>query len=94
MDHGGSIGVSGFVGNKGKAKKKPPQTQLDSLRGLVDCFKDSARKENTAKAYDPKLQEFKDFCDHVYKDVDVEKRYIVNHDRLYKFLFYHIFRNK
>ena len=70
----------------------PPTTQ--QLRRVVHHFKAQGDVENTRKAYDPKEKEYFAFCNHAYKEVDETERYIVDFDRLYRFLFYQAFRSK
>ena len=52
------------------------------------------QKDNTKKAYEPKVNEYKDYCDHVFWFHDVMVRYTVTSESLYRFLFYHVFRDK
>ena len=49
--------------------------------------------QNTKAAYGPKEMEFKQFCDYLYQS-EGEYRYIVNHDKLYRFLMYVAFRGR
>ena len=49
---------------------------------------------NTNKAYDPKTQEYYAFCDSLYPSVNNQFKYIVDAERLYRFLFYQSFCEK
>lgn len=52
------------------------------------------RKDNTKKAYTPKVKEFKGFCDFLYPNDCVTFRYRVTYEKMYRFMFYQVFRNK
>ena len=53
-----------------------------------------SRKENTAKAYDPKAQEYYDFCNFLYPMLHLSTRFTVTSEKLLRFLSYQAFRNK
>jgi hypothetical protein len=72
----------------------PVPPVLGSLRCVVDIYLQALCKDNTKKAYAPKVKEFKGFCDHAYPFLNESLRYTVDTDRLYRFLFYHVFREK
>ena len=52
----------------------------------------SMTKANTAKAYDPKVIEFKSFCDAVFVDLPVETRCTVTEEKTFAFLYYQAYR--
>ena len=55
-------------------------------------LRESLRPSNTAKAQDPKEEEYMQFCDALYPQ-DIH-RHILNSDRVYRFMFYQAFREK
>ena len=65
---------------------------MGNLRAVVDVYLANLCKDNTKKAYAPKVNEFKAFCDHSYPSHQVSVRYTVNQEKLYRFMFYHVFR--
>jgi hypothetical protein len=67
---------------------------MGQLRTVVDVYLQNLCKDNTKKAYAPKVNEFKGFCDHCYGFLAESMRYTVDPERLYRFLFYHVFREK
>jgi hypothetical protein len=73
---------------------RPAQHHIGELRAVVEASRKQLRKVNTSLAYDPKVKEYKAFCDHAFSFNDPCVRYTVNADSLYRFLFYHVFRNK
>lgn len=68
--------------------------EMDNASHLVSQTNLQNRRVNTAKAYDPKKQEFLAFCDHMYAGKPVTTRYVVTEDKLYFFLFYQAYRSK
>lgn len=52
------------------------------------------RKDNTKIAYDPKREEFRQFCDYKYGHLQAEKRYHIDNDKVYTFMWYQSFREK
>jgi hypothetical protein len=67
---------------------------MGNLRATVDVYMNNLRKDNTQKAYEPKVNEYKDYCDHVFWFNDATVRYTVTSETLYRFMFYHVFRDK
>lgn len=68
--------------------------QSDVMATVVREINLANRKNNTKKAYDPKVAEYHAFCDHVYPTHHVSNRYTVDGDKMFRFLFYHSMRNK
>jgi hypothetical protein len=62
------------------------------MAGYVTAIRSEGRRKNTALAFDPKEQEYREFCDHVYPHDSY--RYTINSDKCYKFMFYTAFRDK
>ena len=55
---------------------------------------DQGRVGNTQKAYDPKVQEFREFCDSLYGAHPAETRYTVDQERVLSFMIYVAFREQ
>ena len=60
------------------------------LENVAFRISQGERPDNTALAYDPKEEEWRQFCAHVYKNDSTA--IILNGDRVYRFLFYQCFR--
>jgi hypothetical protein len=52
------------------------------------------RPDNTSIAYDPKVEEFRGYCDSLYNHLGAEVRYQVTPDKVYNFIFYQSHREK
>jgi hypothetical protein len=52
------------------------------------------RRPNTKKAYDPKVQEFYDFCNHYAGREHQQSRYTVTANKVFSFLFYQAYRTQ
>ena len=55
---------------------------------------DQNAKQNTRFAYNPKSSEFRQFCDYKYKNLPKEKRYHIDNEKVYMFMWYQSFREK
>ena len=70
----------------------------DDIRFGVDMlvketdFDAYGKKKNTSLAYDPKVLEFKQFCDCVFKGRSITTRYDVDQNKVYGFFLYVAFR--
>jgi hypothetical protein len=51
-------------------------------------------KLNTVKSYEPRVMEFREYCDYVFSDLGPERWYTVTHEKVYPFMFYQCFREK
>jgi hypothetical protein len=71
-----------------------PTAPLGQLRAVVDVYLQRLQKDNTKLAYLPKIKEFKGFCDFLFPGLSPSCRYQVDSDKLYRFMFYHVFREK
>jgi hypothetical protein len=84
-----------------------PQLLPPTLNGLDSIERDnsdltravhhesrSTRPDNTSIAYDPKVAEFRGYCDALYNHVGPEIRYQVTPEKVYNFLFYQSHREK
>lgn len=69
-------------------------SQLGAQHAIVHQINRKTRRANTAAAYDPKAEEWGQFVDTVYCSQHASIRYTVTSEKLYRFLFYHAFRNK
>jgi hypothetical protein len=67
---------------------------MDSLTSVVNIYTQQNRKKNTKIAYNPKVTEFRAFCDFQYPYHPPSTRYTVVHDNFYRFMFYQVFREK
>jgi hypothetical protein len=67
---------------------------IDNASHLIAQTNLQNRRENTAKAYDPKKKEFLDFCDHRFAYLPLTNRHVVNEEKLFLFLFYQSYRSK
>ena len=54
----------------------------------------SKRPNNMQRAYDPKVIEWRAYCDHRFRNTPPEYRYTVDKTRVYEFMLYQIFRKK
>ena len=52
------------------------------------------RPANTALAYDPKINEYEQYCDSIFVDFDRQRRYTISPGSIYSFMFYHSYREK
>ena len=71
-----------------------PIDNIAELRALTNRCADSLMRKNTRDAYKYKMLEFRAFCHVVYPHEQVEVRYAVDSDKLYRFLFYQVFRDR
>ena len=55
------------------------------------ALNESLRPTNTSKAHEPKIEEFFEFCDSVYSEHPY--KYILSYEKVFRFMFYHAFRN-
>ena len=89
---------SGDNGTSPSTPRVPPgaaiNVPLANMRSFVNLARTQGDVDNTRKAYGPKENEYLAFCDHAYPSVPPSFRYTVDHDRLYRFLFYQAFRTK
>ncbi|KAL7569452.1 hypothetical protein ACA910_009635 [Epithemia clementina (nom. ined.)] len=68
-------------------------TQAFILLVAVVC--NTLVKSNTKKEYNNKVKEFKGFCNHAFQYLNKDENcYTVDDDKLYRFLFYHVFMTK
>jgi Centromere DNA-binding protein complex CBF3 subunit, domain 2 len=74
----------------------PPRMFLPAqLRRATTKIIQQTTKENTQLAYNPKIAEFKQFCDFVYQHTPIENgRYTVDKDKVEVFMHYQCYRNK
>jgi hypothetical protein len=61
---------------------------------VVNRLYNENKKLNTAKSYEPRVMEFREYCDFVFSDLGAECRYTVTHEKVYPFMFYQCFREK
>jgi hypothetical protein len=66
----------------------------NNLATAVKRINQQNRKDNTTAAYDPKVSEFYEYCEHRFAGLHVSSRFTVNAAKCYEFLFYHAMRNK
>jgi hypothetical protein len=62
------------------------------MAGYVNAIFSEGRRKNTALAFDPKQQEFQEFCEHVYSQDPY--KYTIDSEKCYRFMFYTAFREK
>lgn len=72
----------------------PGRAPIICLQVLVQTLKEQNMKKNTREMYCSKIPEYVGMCDHVYADVPEQFRYNVDKDRLYRLIFFVVFRNK
>jgi hypothetical protein len=70
------------------------ETDNGDLTRAVHHQSKGNRPENTSDAYDPKVREFKGYCDALYPHHGAEIRHLVTPDKVYNFLFYQSHREK
>ena len=68
--------------------------QHDAMHEAVHAMTVQGRCENTRIAYDPKILEYREYCNYRYSHLSVETRYLITPDKAYDFMFYVSFRNK
>jgi hypothetical protein len=71
-----------------------PQGAHAAMVRAVHKRNDSLQPTNTDNAYDPKKEEFLQFCDTVFKHLQPEFRRIVTPEKAYMFCWYQAFRSK
>ena len=88
-----SAAPNGANGAAAMLLRDPEDHNLTSrLEQGVLSLRETLRPDNTAKAQDPKEEEYMQFCDALYPH-DIH-RYVLNSDRVYRFMFYQSFREK
>ena len=66
---------------------------ISRMTETVNALEDFHTKENTARAYDGKVSEFKAYCDVYYGHVSLDEgRYLVTKEKVYQFMYYQAFR--
>jgi hypothetical protein len=70
------------------------ETDNGDLTRAVHHQSKGNRPENTSDAYDPKVKEFKGYCDALYPNHGPDIRHLVTPDKVYNFLFYQSHREK
>ncbi|KAG7370192.1 centromere DNA-binding like protein [Nitzschia inconspicua] len=61
---------------------------------IVNQLYNENMRANTARSYEPRVEEFKAYCDVVFSGLGPERRYTVTHEKIYPFMFYQCFREK
>ena len=64
------------------------------LLDIVRCVTVQHREENTIAVYDPKAEEYQQFCNYQYAGSHVSSRYTATTEKVFNFLFYQAFRDK
>ena len=59
---------------------------------MLQCNQTSKEGTGTAKAFDPNIKEFYQFCEYLYPNSLT--KYHLDYDKVYKFMFYQAFRDK
>ena len=67
---------------------------LDFMGEVVQRTNAENRRSNTKAAYDPKVEEYYQFCNHFAHHIPLAMRYTVTHEKLYAFLVYQAFREQ
>lgn len=64
------------------------QTELEMRQSLEKTNQSqlNSRPENTKKAYEPKIEEYREWCDLKFSHESLELRYIVNGEKAHFFL--------
>ncbi|KAG7360183.1 centromere DNA-binding like protein [Nitzschia inconspicua] len=70
----------------------PPTANLLHLHSAVRSIQHGTRKDNTKKAYDRKTQEYREFVHCKFSFQDPYQREVVEHEKVYSFMFYCCFR--
>ncbi|KAG7360115.1 hypothetical protein IV203_035214 [Nitzschia inconspicua] len=70
----------------------PPTANLLHLHSAVRSIQHGTRKDNTKKAYDRKTQEYREFVHCKFFFQDPYQREVVEHEKVYPFMFYCCFR--
>ena len=68
------------------------QLERNRMSEFVSEQRKDGRRHNTALAYDPRVLEFKQFCEHQYSND--EYKYTIDAEKVYRFMFYTAFREK
>ena len=71
-----------------------PIDNIAELRALTNHCADSLMRKNTRDAYKYRILEFRSFCKLVYPHEPVEKQCAVDGNKLYRFLFFQVFRDQ
>jgi len=76
----------------------PPPPRLivrSQLRQTTNLIAKQTIRENTKKAYNPKIEEFKEFLDYQFRTTSIENgRYTVTQEKVEIFMHYQSYRNK
>lgn len=65
------------------------------LTQVVNHQTEEARPENTKLAYNPKVREYKDFCDALFtNESNMAVRYLVTPTKVFNYMFYQCYRSK
>jgi hypothetical protein len=78
-------------------KRKPPErpaAATGAIRELIFHHQMETRPENTRRAYNPKVIEFYQYCNQVYKNVPDTERFLLTSDNTYNFILYQAMREK
>lgn len=76
---------------------EPTNLAMDNvhLQRAVNQQTEEARPINTRLAYNPKVQEYKDFCDALFpNEQNMAIRYLVDPNKVFNFMFYQCYRAK
>lgn len=71
-----------------------PGQNLDNYTEAVRQMEEQNRPENTRLAYNPKMDEWAEFCDYRFPTYSPQIRYLVTKEKSYEFLFYQAMRSK
>ena len=94
MGKRGSSATDKKTGAYSHVSQAAAQQNASQLAQVVRNFTVAHRPQNTQKAYDPKNDEYVDFCNHAYSSHGISTRYTVTTEKLFLFLFYHAFREQ
>lgn len=84
---------SAAVATGGTLLRNPNDVGVNSrMAQFVQDSRHVGRPVNTTLAFEPKIMEFEEFCDHCYSHDPF--RYNLDHEKLYKFMFYTSMREK
>lgn len=67
---------------------------IADMRQTVHLLTHQHEPANTRAAYEPKVKEYREFCDHRFAHLPADSKYTVTSEKLYRFLFYQAFRKK
>ena len=73
--------------------RHPDDVALNSqLETAILQMREQSRPANTAKAIDPKIEEYFQFCDELYPQD--QYRYSLDYEKVYRFMWYQVFREQ